>query len=174
MGSLRVGHNWVTSLSHIGEGNGNPLKCSCLENPGDRGAWCVAVYGVTQSWTRLKWLSSSSSMRHLLTDLFHLYNLLQMPNNCRMVNGEFLGNFLCSCKISFYDPLNWLLSTSNGQSLCSSSSRLSTPCLLLHPSVKTYNLLSDVSLSWKAEAISYSSGTLHCTKQRVWLIMLIH
>ena len=37
-----------------GEGNGNPLQCSCLENPRDRGAWWAAVYGVTQSWTRLK------------------------------------------------------------------------------------------------------------------------
>ena len=48
------------SLSCIGEGNGNPLQCSCLENPRDRGAWWAAVYGVPQSWTRLKWLSSSS------------------------------------------------------------------------------------------------------------------
>ena len=48
------------SLSCIGEGNGNPLQCSCLENPRDRGAWWTAVYGVTQSQTRLKWLSSSS------------------------------------------------------------------------------------------------------------------
>ena len=50
------------SLSCIGEGNGNPLQCSCLENPRDGGAWGAAVYGVTQSWTRLKRLSSSSSM----------------------------------------------------------------------------------------------------------------
>ena len=49
------------SLSCIGEGNGNPLQCSCLENPRDRGAWWAAVYGVAQSRTRLKWLSSSSS-----------------------------------------------------------------------------------------------------------------
>ena len=48
------------SLLCIGEGNGDPLQCSCLENPRDRGAWWAAVYGVTQSWTRLKWLSSSS------------------------------------------------------------------------------------------------------------------
>ena len=49
------------SLSCIGEGNGNPLQCSCLENPRDRGAWWAAVYGVAQSRTRLKRLSSSSS-----------------------------------------------------------------------------------------------------------------
>ena len=49
------------SLSCIGEGNGNPLQCSFLENPRDGGAWWAAVYGVTQSRTWLKWLSSSSS-----------------------------------------------------------------------------------------------------------------
>ena len=49
------------SLSCIGEGNGNPLQCSCLENPRDGGAWWAAVYGVTQSQTLLKQLSSSSS-----------------------------------------------------------------------------------------------------------------
>ena len=42
------------SLSCIGEGNGNPLQCSCLENPRDGGAWWAAVYGVAQSQTRLK------------------------------------------------------------------------------------------------------------------------
>ena len=50
-------------LSCIGEGNGNPLHCSCLENPRDREAWWAAVYGVAQSRTRLKWLSSSSTYR---------------------------------------------------------------------------------------------------------------
>ena len=49
------------SLSCIGEGNGNSLQCSCLENPRDGEAWWAAVYGVAQSWTRPKRLSSSSS-----------------------------------------------------------------------------------------------------------------
>ena len=58
--------DWVTerlhfSLSCIGEGNGNPLQCSCLENPRDGGAWWAAIYEVAQSRPRLKWLSSSSS-----------------------------------------------------------------------------------------------------------------
>ena len=56
------------SLSCTGERIGNPLQCSCLENPRDGGAWWAAVYGVTQSWTRLKWLSSSSR-----TVWFHLH-----------------------------------------------------------------------------------------------------
>ena len=49
------------SLSCIAEGNGNPLQCSCLENPRDGGAWWAAIYGVAQSRTQLKGLSSSSS-----------------------------------------------------------------------------------------------------------------
>ena len=65
MGSLRVKHDWATShyfsLSCIGEGNENPLQCSCLENPRDGGTWLAAIYGVSQSRTQLKWLSSSSS-----------------------------------------------------------------------------------------------------------------
>ena len=50
-------------LSCAGEGNGNPLQCSLLENPRDGGAWWAAVYGVAQSRTRRKWLSSSSSSK---------------------------------------------------------------------------------------------------------------
>ena len=50
------------SLSCNGEGNGNPLQCSRLENPRDGGAWWAAVSGVAQSWTPLKWLSSSSNI----------------------------------------------------------------------------------------------------------------
>ena len=61
MGSLRVGHDFTS-----GEGNGNPLQCSCLENPRDRGAWWASIYGVAQSRTRLKRLSSSSSSRRCL------------------------------------------------------------------------------------------------------------
>ena len=61
MGSPRVGHDWATSLSLSCIVKVNPLHCSCLENPRDGGAWWAAVYGVTQSWTRLKRLSSSSS-----------------------------------------------------------------------------------------------------------------
>ena len=59
------------SLSCIGEGNGNPLQCSCLENPRDGWACWAAVYGVAQSWTRLKRRSSSSS-RVLITFIIFL------------------------------------------------------------------------------------------------------
>ena len=65
MGSLRVDMterlHFHFLLSCIGEGNGNPLQCSCLENPRDGGAWWASIYGVAQSRTRLKRLSNSSS-----------------------------------------------------------------------------------------------------------------
>ena len=66
------------SLSCIGEGNGNPLQYSCLENPRDRGAWWAAVYGVVQSRTRLKRLSSSSSCCFISEDPreIHIYQCL--------------------------------------------------------------------------------------------------
>ena len=76
MGLIRVGNDWATSLSFslscIGEGNGNPLQCSCLENPRDGGAWWAAVHGVAQSRTPLKWLSSSSSRGGLPSSGGHL------------------------------------------------------------------------------------------------------
>ena len=66
------------SLSCIGQGNGNPLQCSCLENPRDGGAWWAAVSGVTKSWTRLKQLSSSSSSKAFdCVDHNKLWKILQ-------------------------------------------------------------------------------------------------
>ena len=57
---------WILELERCSGGrNGNPLQCSCLENPRDRGAWWAAAYGVTQGRTRLKRLSSSSIISHL-------------------------------------------------------------------------------------------------------------
>ena len=64
------------SLSCIGEGNGNPLQCSCLENPRDRGVWWAAVGGVAQNQTQLKWLSSSSLCKKVL--------LLVIKSICKM------------------------------------------------------------------------------------------
>ena len=61
------------SLSCIGEGNGNPLQYSCLENPRDGDAWWAAVYGVAQNRTRLKWLSSSSSSSKLFSKEFNWF-----------------------------------------------------------------------------------------------------
>ena len=65
------------SLLCIGEGNGNSLQCSCLEHPRDGGAWWAAIYGVEQSRTRLKWLSSSSSKCYLCTKAFLVAQLVK-------------------------------------------------------------------------------------------------
>ena len=77
------------SLSCIGEGNGNPLQCSCLENPKDREAWWADVYGVAQSRKWLKWFSSSSSSNILLYKSSTLapcpslcINLSPVPRSC--------------------------------------------------------------------------------------------
>ena len=73
------------SLSHIGEGNGNPLQCSCLENPRDGGAWWATIYGVTQSRTQPNRLSSSSNITN------HHRNANQnLPHTCQ--NGYYQKN----------------------------------------------------------------------------------
>ena len=97
------------SLSCIGEGNGNPLQCSCLENPRDGGPWWAAVYGVTQSWTRLTWLSSSSILISELREfsLFfpwsEFFNLtLQNPTWFQFSSSFFLALwFIYTCKLFF-------------------------------------------------------------------------
>ena len=63
---LSVGKDWATSLSCIGEGNGNQLLCSCLENPRDQGAWWAAIYGshrVRYDWSNLTATAAASSVK---------------------------------------------------------------------------------------------------------------
>ena len=71
---MQLEAHFPSALSCVGEGSGNPLQCSCLENPRAGGAWWAAVYGVTQSRTRLKRLSSSSWtwnwLLHLLVEAY--------------------------------------------------------------------------------------------------------
>jgi len=74
------------SLSCIGEGNGNPLQCSCLENPRDGRAWRAAVYGVAQSRTRLNRLSSSSNSREKLFTSLLSQNLQVDLCPCKDIN----------------------------------------------------------------------------------------
>ena len=86
MGSLS--RTWLSnftfhfSLSCTGEGNGNPLQCSCLETPRDGGAWWAAIYGVAQSRTRLTWLSSMKSGCTMLLVLFLLKIALTTHGLC--------------------------------------------------------------------------------------------
>ena len=99
------------SHSCIGEGNGNPLQCSCLENPRDGGAWWAAVYGVSQSWTRLKRLSSSSSSMFIELVMPSNYFVLCCPLLLLRQSFPALGSF----------PMNWLFA-SVGQSIGASAS----------------------------------------------------
>ena len=73
----RLHFHFHFSLSCIGEGKGNPLQCSCLENPRDGGAWWAAIYGVAQSWTRLMRLSSRSSSSQIKCHIEELHTYLQ-------------------------------------------------------------------------------------------------
>ena len=88
-------HHFHFSLSCIGGRNGNPLQCSCLENPRDGGAWWAAVYAVSQSRTRLKRLSSSSSRRMCTAawqfkspDLDVTQTYIAFAFSCCMMNGH--------------------------------------------------------------------------------------
>ena len=80
-------------LSCIAEGNGNPLQCSCLENPRDGGAWWVPIYGVAQSRTRLKQLSSSSSKKYDYNIL--LYLGIVSPDICSFLSYNNLTIIFC-------------------------------------------------------------------------------
>ena len=109
MGSLRVDTterlHFHFSASCIGEGNGNPLQCSCLENPRDGGAWWAAAYGVTQSWTRLKPLSRSSSSNmipfclYLQFSVWKSMNLFYFPiSSFSTILSFFLELYFCFAK----------------------------------------------------------------------------
>ena len=89
------------SLSCIGEGNGNPFRCSCLENPRDWGAWWVSVYGVAQSRTWLKWLSSSSSS---IVVLFYILDkaLMCLSTHCVITYAQQMTHLKCT--------IQWILS----------------------------------------------------------------
>ena len=83
------------SPSCIGEGNGNPLQCSCLENPRDRGAWWAAVYGVAQSRTWLKQLSSISWKEdNIASNCLEFINYLQINISFTLFNKLIKWEFL--------------------------------------------------------------------------------
>ena len=93
------------SLSYTGEGNGNPLQCSCLENPRDGGAWWAVIYGVTQGQTQLKRLSSGSS-RRLRRSSNNALNVITHSRQARM-NMEVLVS--CNLPSLFSAPYLALL-----------------------------------------------------------------
>ena len=100
--------HFLLSPSCIGEGNGNPLQCSCLENPRDGGAWWAAIYGVAQSQSQLKWLCSSSS---ILVRTKNWFWKLRVHNK----SHGMLHKWNAKCKEFFGSiPLNDILSSTVG------------------------------------------------------------
>ena len=119
MGLQRVGHDWATSLSLscIGGGNGNPLQCSCLENPRDGGAWWAAAYGVMQSRTLLKRLSSSSSSTNTpWIDQTNLFSLTDPQLQCRIWSTSFMLFFIYLFfileSIFYFHRMRWYITRS--------------------------------------------------------------
>ena len=90
---------WSNSHIHNGEGNGNPLQCSCLENPRDGGAWWVAGYGVAQSRTRLKRLSSSMVCCTLIRTQWCWRRFLRVPWTARRSNQSILKEISPECSL---------------------------------------------------------------------------
>ena len=104
------------SFSCIEGLNGNPLHCSCLENPRDRGAWWASVYGAAQSRTRLKWLSSSSSLSVSLEAVECAFCLVLMAKTARRSNQSILKETSPGCslevlmlrlKLQYFGHLMW-------------------------------------------------------------------
>ena len=147
------------SLSCIGEGNGNPLLCSCLENPRDRGAWWAAVYGVAQSRTRLKRLSSSILWNNhaYFTAISDGFILLQSQDDPHQINhpkgnGE---NDKCSLSKLGLIPCPFPQFSSVAQScptLCNSMD-CSRPGLQVHHQLPEFTQTHD---HWVGDAIQLS------------------
>ena len=97
------------SLSCIGEGNGNPLQCSCLENPRDGEVWWAAVYGVSQSQTRLKRLSSSSSSSISQTCLTSWALAYNIPWNILSSASNIESLFRCPLLRLLTSSITWWL-----------------------------------------------------------------
>ena len=88
-------HIWKKAGFIIGEGNGNPLQCSCLENPRDGGAWWAAVYGVAQSRTRLKRLCSSSS-NICIFYVMKIYKFISWSPRMALIHASSIQNIFLS------------------------------------------------------------------------------
>ena len=87
------------SLSCFGEGNGNPLQCSCLENPRDGGAWCVAVYGVAQGWH--DWSDLAAAMLEKAINKIKSRTALSSSYATSLYTGLFLNRLMYVCYLLY-------------------------------------------------------------------------
>ena len=147
-------------LSCIGEGNGNPLHCSCLENPRDVVAWWAAIYRVAQSQTRLKWLSRSSSSS-IYTQRNIQFSSVQSLSHVQL----FATPWIAACQASLSVTNSWssLKPTSIKSVMPSSHLILCHPLFLLPsipPSIRVFSNESTLHLlfSHKKEQLWVSSS----------------
>ena len=113
------------SLSCIGEGNGNPLQCSSLENLRDGGAWWAAVYGVAQSQTQLKWLSSSYQLPIIQhPSIYSLAKPFMLSFKCKVCTSEAQYRYKYSCFCLYFLENSLVeMHSSNGKSPANMSTK---------------------------------------------------
>ena len=132
-----VGRMGSQNFHFPGEGNGNPLQCSCLENPRDRGACWAAIYGIVQSQIRLKQLSSRSSSSDYIT------------SSWRLAGGTLSALFWCLCQRLSLSPLYFnktLLHKSSER-----SSLITGPGLNSSPKAKNPGILHSSATTFQKE-----------------------
>ena len=145
------------SLSCIGEGNGNPLQCSCLENPRDGGAWWAAVYGVSQSRTRLKRLSSSSSSNMIVGNNINVSQLLWARFQAQL--------HWAFCSASYKSPIRCWAVVSAGVSTWEDSTFKFTQNV---GGTHTLALWLEASTSWVADRRFPSDSRGHSRSSATW------
>ena len=127
------------------EGNGNPLQCSCLENPRDGGAWWAAICGVAQSRTRLKWLSSSSSSMYACSIAQRCLSLCD-PMDCSLPGSSVYGILQGRTGVGCYFLLHGIAPT-QGKLVASALQADSLPLICWGSPTAEYCSLINTSLS---------------------------
>ena len=161
------------SLSCVGEGNGNPLQCSCLENPRDGGAWWAAVYEVAQSRTRLRQLSSSSSNSHTKNCIYLKWTVWHV-----LTHWETLNNIKCCCCFLFvFSPRKSISLLKITNCNCFSFLFLPNPSTFVPWQLLT-SFLTLICVSYKWCSTEYNPGFFHSkiilTFTYVFILLIVH
>ena len=149
------------SLSCIGEGNGNPLQCSCLENLRDRGAWWASIYGAAQSWTWLMRLSSSSSSRRdLCINQFSSVQFISVAQLCLTLRNPMDCRTQASLSITNSRSLLKSCPSSQWCHPTSSSSVVPFSCLQSVPASGSFQMTWFFAWGGKSIGVSASASVL--------------